>query len=99
MPEGFLEKMQGKPLAIMTVNGYQNSIFSIDPARLEALMKVIRSGDAARLHAMNAEFAPFYCPKCRLCYKDWAYGPIFEDAHFEHMEGSCPKGHCVKIYD
>jgi hypothetical protein len=52
-------------------------------------------GSAERLHALDPELAPFYCPDCRASYcgEHWRRRDIFEGAFHDSIRGICPKGH------
>lgn len=59
------------------------------------LVMALESGSAAALFAIDAEFAPFWCPVCaasycREHYRSWA---VYDDGFFDCIQGVCPAGH------
>ncbi len=58
--------------------------------------------DAAALHALDPELAPFYCPDCRrtYCGAHWVTEDVFEDDYFhDSIRGTCPEGHARMLED
>jgi hypothetical protein len=58
--------------------------------------------DAAALHALDPELAPFYCPDCRhtYCGDHWRREDVFEDDFFhDSIRGTCPEGHTRMLED
>jgi hypothetical protein len=51
--------------------------------------------DAAALHALDPELAPFYCPECArsYCGAHWRREDVFEDGLHDAIRGRCPEGH------
>jgi hypothetical protein len=51
--------------------------------------------DAAALHALDPELAPFYCPGCErsYCGAHWRREDVFEDGLHDSIRGTCPEGH------
>jgi hypothetical protein len=51
--------------------------------------------DAAALHALDPELAPFYCPECErsYCGAHWRREDVFEDGFHDSIRGACPSGH------
>jgi hypothetical protein len=51
--------------------------------------------DAAALHALDPELAPFYCPECErsYCGAHWRREDVFEDGLHDSIRGTCPEGH------
>ena len=57
--------------------------------------------DAAALHAIDWEMAPFFCRICETCYcrTDWHAIPIWDGPFYDYTEGHCPAGHRQLIDD
>jgi hypothetical protein len=69
---------------------------AIDAGERERVVAAIRAGDARALYAVNAEFAPFFCPQCGNCYceEHWKQRELLEKGGwFDCVEGTCPLGH------
>jgi hypothetical protein len=51
--------------------------------------------DAAALHALDPELAPFYCPACErsYCGAHWRREDVFEGDFHDSIRGTCPDGH------
>jgi hypothetical protein len=64
----------------------------------EELLDALREMDVRRVHALEPEWAPFYCPACErvYCGECWRTTPVF-DAEWvdwiEEVRGVCPRGH------
>jgi hypothetical protein len=68
---------------------------------LSQLLEAIRTVDANRLHAIDPDYAPFFCPKCNKCYASsiWSATTIFVDrSYYDHYKVKCPIGHESKIW-
>jgi hypothetical protein len=64
----------------------------------DALVPVLRLGDAGLLYARDLEYAPFWCPECRkvYCSRCWRMFNVFADdlpGFLEEVRGICPEGH------
>jgi hypothetical protein len=57
--------------------------------------------DAALLHAMHWELAPFFCRTCGLnyCAADWIREVLDDDGFYDCTVGYCPRGHRQLIDD
>ena len=68
---------------------------------LDATLVAIAAGDAKALYAMDLEFVPFWCPRCRASYcgQHWEKWDLFDDGFFDEKRGRCPKGHERKLMD
>jgi hypothetical protein len=61
-----------------------------------ALRDAIAAGDAAAVHAIDRELAPWWCPDCAASYcgAHWARWDVFDDEGFHDcIRGRCPHGH------
>ncbi len=72
--------------------------------RRDALTDALRSGDPARLYAVDLEAAPFWCPTCEAVYggECWAQWDVYDDewtTWFDERRGRCPQGHERMLYD
>lgn len=56
---------------------------------------------ARALYAIDAEFVPFWCPRCpaSYCSKHWETWDLFDDGFFDEKRGRCPKGHERRLID
>lgn len=66
------------------------------PDSFDAARSIVARGDAAALHAIDLECAPFFCPTCAACYcgEHWLQWDIFDDDGWHDMvRGQCPEGH------
>jgi hypothetical protein len=55
----------------------------------------LAGGDAALLYAIDAELAPFWCPRCEAAYcadhyRSWV---TFDEGFYDATYGECPEGH------
>lgn len=69
---------------------------AVPSAQLDALRAAVESSDARRLHALDLEYAPFYCPKCDAvyCREHWVKWDVFDDDGWhDSIRGRCPSGH------
>src|SRR5262245_1945887 len=67
-------------------------------AQFERLRAAIASRDARALHALDLEYAPFFCPQCGAVYcgAHWVRWDVFDGddpSHHDSIRGRCPKGH------
>jgi hypothetical protein len=55
----------------------------------------IATGLEFALYALDPEYAPFWCPKCRAsyCREHYRSFPVFDYGFFDCIRGVCPKGH------
>jgi hypothetical protein len=72
--------------------------------RVDALSDALRSGDPARLFAVDLEAAPFWCPTCRAVYcgECWVQWDVFDEdwtSWLEERRGRCPEGHERMLFD
>ena len=61
----------------------------------------LESGDPAALFAIDSEYAPFWCPVCRLsyCREHYRTSTFFDEGFFDYIAGMCPQGHERKLED
>jgi hypothetical protein len=66
-----------------------------------AAAQALRGGDPRALWALNAEWAPFYCPECRACYcrSHWREAMEFDEGFYDCTHGTCPRGHTRLLDD
>jgi hypothetical protein len=60
------------------------------------LRQALERGNVPQLHALNPQWAPFYCEACArsYCIAHWNAAPRFDDEGFtDGFYGSCPAGH------
>jgi len=101
LPNVFSAQGFTAPLGIITANCFGDCFFLVDKGELQDLLTAIRSADASRLHSLNEEYVPFYCPHCGVNYSnsEWFTGPVYDDGFFDYLEGTCPQGHRRMIHD
>jgi hypothetical protein len=61
-----------------------------------ALAEALPKRDAAALHALDLEFAPFWCPECSASYcgRHWQHWTVVDgDGWPDSIRGRCPRGH------
>jgi hypothetical protein len=65
------------------------------PTDLDPVRAAIRADDVRALHAMDAEYTPFYCPTCDACFcaDHWQTRDIFDNGWHDSIRGTCPRGH------
>ena len=68
------------------------------------ILAALGAADAEALHAVNPEFAPFWCPRCRAAYcgEHWRTWLVFDEddpTWFEEQRGICPEGHERMLVD
>ena len=68
--------------------------------RVSAVLEAAQP-DPAALHAINWEFAPFFCQGCKVCYcrDDWNGVPLWDGPFYDYTDGQCPAGHWQIIDD
>ena len=72
--------------------------------RVDRLAAALRAADAEALMAIDADYAPFWCPTCAVAYcrdhlETWI---VFDDempGWYDHTMGRCPAGHERMIDD
>ena len=68
------------------------------------VLGALKTKDVVSLFAIDFEFAPFYCPKCKVsyCKNHWSYWFV-DDEELPHMydctKGRCPEGHERMLID
>lgn len=64
-------------------------------------VEALRGGDPRALWALNAEWAPFYCPECNACYcrVHWLEQLEFDEGFYDCTHGTCPEGHTRMLDD
>jgi hypothetical protein len=81
----------------LKLDGFMSSREMKIPIRsFEPLHSALTRGDARATHALNLEYAPFFCPQCNACYcgNHWQKWDVFdEDGWHDSIRGRCPKGH------
>ncbi len=57
--------------------------------------EAVLGGDPRALWALDAGWAPFYCPECNACYcrLHWLRQMEFDDGFYDRTLGTCPRGH------
>ena len=68
------------------------------------ILAALAAADAEALYAVNLEFAPFWCPRCRAAYcgEHWRTWLVFDEddpTWFEEQRGICPEGHERMLVD
>jgi hypothetical protein len=63
-----------------------------------ALRDAVARGDVRRIHSLDPEWVPFYCPQCEksYCGACWTTSLVFDsewENWLEEMRGTCPEGH------
>ena len=76
---------------------------SVDDAAT-AVRAALVTGDPVALHAVNDEYAPFWCPDCATSYcgHHWTTWPIWDadmPDFLDEVRGRCPNGHERTIRD
>lgn len=76
----------------------------IGTAGARALRDALGRGDVGRIHALDPEWAPFYCPRCEksYCGACWRTSLVFDPewpAWLEEQRGVCPAGHDRMLSD
>lgn len=62
----------------------------------DRLAAAVQAVDAAAVHAIDPELAPFYCPQCdaSYCGEHMQHWDVFDDEGFhDSIRGRCPEGH------
>lgn len=76
----------------------------IDAPAAEGLHDALARADAAAIHRLDQEWAPFYCPVCAVsyCLECWRTSLVFDPewpSWLEEMRGVCPEGHDRMLSD
>jgi hypothetical protein len=89
------------PLGVITETSVAGAYMTAKLNDLSRLLDAIRTSDVKRLHAVNRDYAPFYCPKCekRFVASLWSSIPIYDDGFYDYTEVTCPTGHINRILD
>jgi len=63
--------------------------------------EVLRGGSPGALWALNAEWAPLFCPECDACYcrAHWREQMEFDEGFYDCTFGTCPHGHTRMLDD
>jgi hypothetical protein len=76
---------------------FTSRMSAVVPAKtFDRLHAAIAAADARELHALDLEYAPFYCPKCdaSYCGEHWKRWSVYDDDGWhDSIRGSCPDGH------
>jgi len=78
---------------LVIAGGPVSKAVSVLPA--DEIAAALERADAAALHAVDAELAPFWCPACGAAYcadhyRSWV---TFDDGFYDATYGECPAGH------
>jgi hypothetical protein len=86
--------------AFLSIGGGPVSL-TLGPIPLDRAISALRSGDPAELHAIDREYAPFWCPTCRAsyCREHYVSWTLFDDGFFDCIRGVCPTGHERMLMD
>lgn len=101
LPKFLKEKCFDFPRGVVSEKSFVEAYMMANLNDLSRLLDAIRTADAKRLHAVKADYAPFYCPKCEKCFVAslWSSMPIFDDGFYDYTEAICPKGHKNRVLD
>lgn len=92
----------------VNVTGFLGSTWltaaGLDKAQRRELDLAIDAADPGRLHRIDSEFAPCWCPTCEAsyCQAHWRTEVQGADDHpgwYEATYGTCPEGHRRKLDD
>lgn len=80
--------------AQLSIDGGPVSI-TLAPVPAEQVEAALASGDGAALFALDPEYAPFWCPRCKASYCREHYAPqqVYVQGFPISVRGVCPKGH------
>ena len=87
--------------AQLAIDGGPVSVTHGGLTQTDGVAAALEDNDAAALFAIDREFAPFWCPICRLSYcrehfRSWV---TFDDGFYDATYGACPEGHQRKLDD
>ena len=70
-------------------------------ARADALSVALRAGDAEAVHAIDFEYAPFWCPTCAAsyCAACLVIRVDMDEGFYDATQARCPRGHERMIDD
>ncbi|MBN1865597.1 MAG: hypothetical protein JW808_11930 [Victivallales bacterium] len=73
----------------------------VDDSLVERVKAALLAGDARELFAIDREFAPFWCPKCKCCYcrNHCDSEDIFDECFYDATYGTCMRGHRRMLCD
>jgi hypothetical protein len=71
---------------------------AVPAEQFSELRSAIEQRDARRLHGLDLEYAPFFCPQCDAIYcgDHWKRWDVFDEddpSWHDSIRGRCPKGH------
>ena len=86
--------------AHLTIDGGPISVAHGFPP-IERVAAALEAGDAAALFAIDDEYAPFWCPRCRASYcgDDYRSWVTFDEGFYDATYGVCPQGHERELDD
>ena len=64
--------------------------------KFDTVRRAIAAGDAGALHAVDQDYASFYCPQCAASYcgEHWLRWDVFDDDDWhDSVRGLCPERH------
>jgi hypothetical protein len=69
--------------------------------KVDQVRAAVAAGDAAAVHALGRELAPFWCPGCAAAYcrEHWTLQAVFDEAGYDYTTGRCPRGHLRIVND
>jgi hypothetical protein len=78
----------------LSIDGGPVSI-TLTPVPTEQVATALATGSAAALFALDSEYAPFWCPRCKAsyCREHYRSWDVYDDGFFACVRGVCPKGH------
>jgi hypothetical protein len=80
-------------------SSFTSNLYAAVPAgQFSELRSAIEKRDARRLHGLDLEYAPFFCPQCdaTYCGDHWMRWDVFDEddpSWHDSIRGRCPKGH------
>lgn len=92
----------GQHLPRTSIAGGPNPVtISVAADQVEAAVAALRAQDAWQVWAIDREFAPFWCFRCKksYCEDHWRTRTRFDDGFFDCIESFCPAGHRQTLMD
>lgn len=102
---GSLELLPSPTSPSLRVEGpAAQSLMRISPQLAARLDEALTVGTPGALYTLSFEYAPSYCPECKLCYchQCWELETVFDEdfaGFYDCTYGICPHGHRCLVDD
>ena len=91
----------GKVDSLFLKHFSQDGEYRLMPSQALELVDLFQKNDLAKIHSIDREYVPFYCPECdeSYCKDHWHRWIEYDEGFYDADYGECPKGHKRMLYD